>query len=209
MDQSRIPRKLGRLACLVFGKSSVTFGLWLIGRFLKKSQQPDFLSLHTRYSFNKQPSCWGSNIGNGLKVKQLAKQLPTLKALIRKIFVELWVNNLTFSILSSLKQIVSTTVFGTTSWCKCCFGQILVTTEKFLILHIVVFMPLEIAKQLLLIQHHTWINLSIMLCVIPNIRFWALAMRSYGKTKEITIGFNVITTVCRKRFKNKNPPLAT
>ena len=56
---------------------------------------------------------------------------------------------------------------------------------------------------LLLIQHHTWINLSIMLCVIPNIRFWALAMRSYGKTNEITIGFTVITSVQETSQKQK------
>ena len=31
--------------------------------------------------FNKQPSCQGSNVKNGLKVKQLALQPPTLKTL--------------------------------------------------------------------------------------------------------------------------------
>ena len=51
----------------------------------------------------KQPNCQGTDVKNGLKVKQLAKQPPTLKTLIQKIMVEFWVNNSTFSILSSLK----------------------------------------------------------------------------------------------------------
>ena len=33
-------------------------------------------------AFYKQPICWGSNVKNGLKVKQLAKEPPTLKALM-------------------------------------------------------------------------------------------------------------------------------
>ena len=37
--------------------------------------------------FNKQPSCSGSNVKNGLKVKQLAKQPTTLKTLMQKIWV--------------------------------------------------------------------------------------------------------------------------
>ena len=37
--------------------------------------------------FNKQPSCEGSNVKNGLKVKQLAEQLPSLKTLMQKILV--------------------------------------------------------------------------------------------------------------------------
>ena len=44
-----------------------------------------------------------SNVKNDLKVKQLAKQLPTLKTLMQKILVGLWVKNFTLSILSSLK----------------------------------------------------------------------------------------------------------
>ena len=64
--------------------------------------------------FNKHPSCWGSKVKNGLKVKQLAKQPPTLKTLIQNFLAEHWVNNLTFSILSSLKLNFFTTVFGTT-----------------------------------------------------------------------------------------------
>ena len=39
--------------------------------------------------FYKQPSCKGSNVKNGLKVKQLAKQSSTLKTLIQKILVGL------------------------------------------------------------------------------------------------------------------------
>ena len=36
----------------------------------------------------EQPSCWGSGVKNGLKVKQLAKQPPTLKTLIQKILLD-------------------------------------------------------------------------------------------------------------------------
>ena len=64
--------------------------------------------------FYKQTGCSESNIKNGLKVKKLAKQPPTLRTLMQKKFVELWINNLTFPILSSLKLKFSTTVFGTT-----------------------------------------------------------------------------------------------
>ena len=39
--------------------------------------------------FDKQPSCKGSNVKNGLKVKQIAKQPPPLKTLIQKILLEL------------------------------------------------------------------------------------------------------------------------
>ena len=46
-------------------------------------------------SFYKQPSWWGSNVKNGLKVKELAKQ-PSM--LLQKSLVELCVNNLTFLI---------------------------------------------------------------------------------------------------------------
>ena len=46
--------------------------------------------------FYKQPSCKGSNIKNGLEVKQLAKQPSTLKTLMQKILVGLWVKNFTF-----------------------------------------------------------------------------------------------------------------
>ena len=48
------------------------------------------------------------------KVKQLTKQPLTLKTLMQKIFVGLWVKNFTFSIVSSLKLNFSTTVFGAT-----------------------------------------------------------------------------------------------
>ena len=64
--------------------------------------------------FYKQPSYKGSNIKNGLKVKQLAKQPSTLKMLMQKILVGLWVKNFTFSVLSLLKLNFSTTVFGGT-----------------------------------------------------------------------------------------------
>ena len=37
----------------------------------------------TRFSFHKQPSYFGSNVNNGVKVKQLAKQHPTLKTLMQ------------------------------------------------------------------------------------------------------------------------------
>ena len=64
--------------------------------------------------FYKQPSCWRSIVKNGLKVKQLVKQPPTLKTLMKKTLVALWVKNFTFSILSSLKLNFSETVFGAT-----------------------------------------------------------------------------------------------
>ena len=64
-------------------------------------------------SFYKQPSCQGSNVKNGLKVKQLPKQPPTLKTLLQKNLVEIWVKIFSFSILSLLKLNLSTTVFGT------------------------------------------------------------------------------------------------
>ena len=38
------------------------------------------------------------NVKNGLKVKELAKQPPTLKTLIQKVLVGLWVKKLTFNI---------------------------------------------------------------------------------------------------------------
>ena len=51
----------------------------------------------------------GLNVKNGLKVKQLAKWLPTLQTLMQKTFViGLWVKKFTFSILSLLKLNFST-----------------------------------------------------------------------------------------------------
>ena len=44
-----------------------------------------------------------NQVKNGVKVKQLAKQPPTLKTLMQKILVRLGVKKFTFSILSSLK----------------------------------------------------------------------------------------------------------
>ena len=67
--------------------------------------------------FYKQPSCNGSNVKNDLKVKQLTKQPSTLKTLMQKILVGLWVKNFTFSFLSSLTLNFSTIVFGTTQLC--------------------------------------------------------------------------------------------
>ena len=47
-------------------------------------------SIYTFFRFfNKPPSCYGSNVKNGLKFKQLAKQLPILKTLIEKNLVQL------------------------------------------------------------------------------------------------------------------------
>ena len=61
--------------------------------------------------FNKQARCYGSNVKNGLKVKQLTKHLPTLKMLMGKILVlDSWLKNFTFSILNSLKLNFSTTL---------------------------------------------------------------------------------------------------
>ena len=64
--------------------------------------------------FNKQPNCYGTNIKNCLKVKQVAKQPPTWKPLMQKMLFGFWVKKFTFSILNLLKLCFSTTVFGTT-----------------------------------------------------------------------------------------------
>ena len=42
---------------------------------------------NTRF-FYKQPSCQGSNVKNGLKVRQLVKQPPMLKALMQKFLLD-------------------------------------------------------------------------------------------------------------------------
>ena len=57
---------------------------------------------------------YGSNVKNGVKVKQLAKQPPKLKMLMQKILVGLWVKNFTFSNLISLKLNFSTAFFSAT-----------------------------------------------------------------------------------------------
>ena len=44
-------------------------------------------NLCTFFFLHKQPSCSGSNVVNGLVVKQLAQQPPKLKTLMRKILV--------------------------------------------------------------------------------------------------------------------------
>ena len=46
--------------------------------------------------FYKQSSWYGSNVKNGIKVKQLAKQPATLKTLMQKILVGLWVKQFKF-----------------------------------------------------------------------------------------------------------------
>ena len=55
------------------------------------SQQTDIdkIYLHASRFFYEQPSCSGSSVKNGLKVKQLAKQPLTLKMLLQKMFFEL------------------------------------------------------------------------------------------------------------------------
>ena len=66
---------------------------------------------------------------------------PTLKTLMQKILVGLKVQSFTFSMLSSLKLNFSTTFFLVQLNCvKECLGQILVTIEKLLILHLVAVM---------------------------------------------------------------------
>ena len=52
---------------------------------------------------------------------QPAKQPPTLKTLLQKILVRLWVKEFTFSIFSSLKLNFSTAVFDTTQLCTIVF----------------------------------------------------------------------------------------
>ena len=46
----------------------------------------DMMKTNSTRLFNKQPSCRRSNAKNGLKVKQLAKQPPTIKTLMQKNF---------------------------------------------------------------------------------------------------------------------------
>ena len=54
--------------------------------------------------FFKQPSYYGSNIENGLKVKQLAKQPPTSKTLLmQKILVGFWVKNFEARTVENIK----------------------------------------------------------------------------------------------------------
>ena len=61
--------------------------------------------------FNKQPKLLRSSIKNGLKIKQLAKQPPTLKMLLETNLVELWVKSFTFPVFSSPNLNFSATVF--------------------------------------------------------------------------------------------------
>ena len=49
-----------------------------------KNSQTSRANNSSTYFFNKQPVCSGYNVKNGLKIKQLAKQPPTLKMLLRK-----------------------------------------------------------------------------------------------------------------------------
>ena len=81
--------------------------------FSSQSEGSIFANSTNCYTFS--PSCSASNVKNGLKVKQCAKQSPTLKMLLQKISVELRVIFFFFfSILGSLKLNFSTTVFGLT-----------------------------------------------------------------------------------------------
>ena len=58
------------------------------------------VNLCTRFFISNRVA---QGIKNGLKVKQLSKQPPTLKTLMQKILFGLWVRNFNFSVLSSLK----------------------------------------------------------------------------------------------------------
>ena len=95
----------------------------------------------------KQPSHQGSNIKNSLKVKQLAKQPPTLKRLMQTSLVGLWVKNFTFSMLSSLKLNFSTTVFSITGLCTVAFMGDTGNDRKIVNLDIVALM-LDLSKWL-------------------------------------------------------------
>ena len=95
----------------------------------------------------KQPSHQGSNIKNSLKVKQLAKQPPTLKRLMQTSLVGLRVKNFTFSMLSSLKLNFSTTVFSITGLCTVVFMGDTGNDRKIVNLDIVALM-LDLSKWL-------------------------------------------------------------
>ena len=56
-----------------------------------------------------------------IKIIQLSKQPPTLKMLMQKILVGLWVKNFTFSTFSSLKLNLSTIVFCSMQLCTIVF----------------------------------------------------------------------------------------
>ena len=60
--------------------------------------------------FNKQPSFKWSYVKNDVKIKQLAKQPPTLKTLMQQVLIRLCVKNFVFSILSSRKLNFFTTI---------------------------------------------------------------------------------------------------
>ena len=77
------------------------------------------------------PSCEVSKFENGLKVKQLTKQLPTLKTLMQTILDRVWVKNFTFSILCSMKLNFPTQLFLAQ------LDYVQWNSEKLLILHIV------------------------------------------------------------------------
>ena len=70
--------------------------------------------LKITHAFLSNQVAKGLTLKNDLKVKQLAKQPATLKTLLQKILVELWVKKIAFSILSLLKLNFSTIAFGTT-----------------------------------------------------------------------------------------------
>ena len=60
------------------------FSLWVsLAMLQRRSCSKDTMYTDKRKRFfNKQPSCEWSNVKNVLKVKQLAKQPPTLKTLM-------------------------------------------------------------------------------------------------------------------------------
>ena len=92
---------------IVFGQACVKGALSMISSTSNKTvcssskwlQKKKEVSAKNREAYSRPPK---STSENGLKVKQLVKQPPTLKTLMQKMF-GLWLKNFTFSILSSLK----------------------------------------------------------------------------------------------------------
>ena len=65
-------------------------------------------------SENKDDKCFQFAVTVDLKVKQLAKQTPTLKMLMQKILVGSWVKHFTFFNFKFTEANLYSTVFGTT-----------------------------------------------------------------------------------------------
>ena len=65
-------------------------------------------------SENKDDKCFQFAVTVDLKVKQLAKQTPTLKMLMQKILVGPWVKHFTFFNFKFTEANLYSTVFGTT-----------------------------------------------------------------------------------------------